>query len=82
MLSPAIHRKIKSAVRRCLMQACQPRYLLPAKLSLYSDKNITDGTPLYKDFLSLIQQATPVTDTLFNSRLRIMGAKVDKVLPR
>jgi thiamine pyridinylase len=54
-----------------------PRYLLPARASLYSDTSITQNARLYPKLKTLIEQASaPSTDGL-NTSLRTFGVKLD-----
>jgi thiamine pyridinylase len=66
-------------VRDALMSdsAGVPRYLLPARASLYSDASLTKSAHLYPKLKTLIEQASaPSTDGL-NVSLRGFGAKID-----
>ncbi|GAA4850719.1 hypothetical protein [Algivirga pacifica] len=57
-----------------------PRYILPAKEHLYSDHELLESAPLYKQFYPIIKKAIPVSDMGLNHALRTIGEKLDKEL--
>lgn len=58
-----------------------PRYLLPARASLYDNQELLAAAPLYPKFKAIVEHAeTPKGDCL-NCILRGYGAKLDETLP-
>jgi thiamine pyridinylase len=58
-----------------------PRYLLPARASLYNNQELLAAAPLYPKFKAIVEHAeTPKGDCL-NCILRGYGAKLDETLP-
>ena len=60
-----------------------PRYLLPARLALYTNATILKAAPLYSQFKEIMQDAVTVTASHLNDRLQVIGktlnGKVDKL---
>lgn len=68
-------------VKRALLPAhhgAPPRYLLPARADLYTDKDILAAAPLYSKLLAGLSGAIPVRGSKLNARLRAIGKKLDK----
>ena len=59
-----------------------PAYLLPAKVSLYSNPKLTDAAPLYKDLKPMVENADVPTDRSLNDDLRKIGKQIDKDLDK
>ncbi|HEY3899595.1 MAG TPA: extracellular solute-binding protein [Chthoniobacter sp.] len=58
-----------------------PRYLLPARESLYNDAAVTACAPLYPTFLEIMKAAVSVTAPNLNANLRAIGKSINKDLP-
>ena len=58
-----------------------PRYLLPARVSLYNDKKILVMAPLYPQLLEIMKDAIGVTGLHLNDNLRKVGGDIDRMLP-
>jgi thiamine pyridinylase len=68
-------------VKRSLLPArygAPPRYLLPARAELYTDKDLLAAAPLYSKLLTALSGAVPVRGMKLNTRLRDIGKKIDK----
>jgi thiamine pyridinylase len=57
-----------------------PRYLLPARLSLFTDQKILVMAPLYPRLLEIMKDAVSVTGPHLNENLRKAGGEIDKKL--
>lgn len=57
-----------------------PRYLLPARDDIYSDKDLLKSAELYPLFRARIANATPVTGPLLNLTLRTRAVEIDSKL--
>ncbi len=57
-----------------------PRYLLPAKLSLFRNNEILKKAPLYSTFYDIIQKSVSNTDSQLSPKLREIGRKLDEEL--
>jgi hypothetical protein len=55
-----------------------PRYLLPARADLYTDKEVLAAAPLYSKLQPALSGAIPVRGRKLNVRLRAIGKKLDK----
>lgn len=55
-----------------------PRYLLPARVSLYTDPKITNAAPLYPHFFTIMKDAVSLTSPNLNEKLRDIGKQIDK----
>ncbi len=58
-----------------------PRYLLPARKSLYSNAELLKAAPLYPRFLELVSQMEIVTGLGLNRSLRAVGKALEAALP-
>ena len=58
-----------------------PRYLLPARVSLYTDPKILVMAPLYPTFLDIMKGSVSITGPNLNDMLRSIGKEIDKKLP-
>jgi len=58
-----------------------PRYLLPARIELYTDPKILVMAPLYPRFLEIMKEAVSVTGPHLNDNLRKVGGQIDSQLP-
>ncbi|TKC93059.1 hypothetical protein [Polyangium fumosum] len=68
-------------VKRALLPArygAPPRYLLPARADLYTDKDVLAVAPLYSKLQPALADAIPVRGRKLNARLRAIGKKLDK----
>lgn len=74
----------KEQVKQSLLPAWHtaPRYLLPAHVALYNDKDLLKEAPLYSRMLSSLQRAIPVTGYQLNTNLREIGKELDQRLPK
>jgi hypothetical protein len=59
-----------------------PRYLLPARASLYRNQTLLLDAPLYPRFRTLIEHAESPTALNLNGQLRAVGKAIDKRLTR
>jgi thiamine pyridinylase len=59
-----------------------PAYLLPAKVSLYTNATLTNAAPLYKALKPMVENADVPTDRHLNDDLRIIGKQIDKDLDK
>ena len=55
-----------------------PRYLLPARKSVYEMEKLKLAAPLYPRFLEIMEEATTVGDDDLNVRLRAVGKYLEK----
>lgn len=55
-----------------------PRYLLPARASLYADETLTNAAPLYTRFYSIMKNSVAITGPNLNQKLRDIGKNIDK----
>jgi hypothetical protein len=58
-----------------------PRYLLPARASVYANAELLKNAPLYTQFRPLIQDSATPTAPKLGPTLRDYGARLDKELP-
>src|SRR5262249_15795067 len=58
-----------------------PRYLLPARVSLYSNQKILVMAPLYPRLLEIMKDAISVTGLHLNDNLRKAGGDIGHKLP-
>ena len=59
-----------------------PRYLLPAKASLYSNQELTNAAPLYPKLRGIIETSFPPVGTNINPVLRGYGGEINKYLTK
>lgn len=59
-----------------------PAYLLPAKVSLYSNPKLMNAAPLYKSLKPMVENADVPTDRTLNDDLRKIGKQIDKDLDK
>ncbi|MDC3961879.1 extracellular solute-binding protein [Polyangium jinanense] len=75
------HVTSSAEVKRSLLPArygAPPRYLLPARTDLYTDKDVLVAAPLYSKLRPALSGAIPVRGRKLNARLRAIGKKLDK----
>lgn len=68
-------------VKRSLLPShygAPPRYLLPARADLYTDKDILAVAPLYSKLGAALSGAIPVGGQKINAHLRAIGRKLDE----
>jgi thiamine pyridinylase len=58
-----------------------PRYLMPARASVYSDPVVLKAAPLYPRFKSLVENADAPSAEHLNDTLRNYGRNIDACLP-
>jgi thiamine pyridinylase len=58
-----------------------PRYLLPARSSVYSDPSMQKAAPLYQQIRPIIEKAETPTAPKLDQTLRTYGATLDQNLP-
>lgn len=68
-----------TTLRRILIPAWgdAPRYLLPARVELYSDQDVLKASPLHKDMMTIMQKAFPLSLPKLNENLRLIAKKLD-----
>jgi len=55
-----------------------PRYLLPARASIYRNSRVLRAAPLYATFESIMRNAAAVTGSGLNDKLRAIGKEIEK----
>ena len=55
-----------------------PRYLLPARATLYTSPKLLRAAPLYSKFRQIMESAVTVTGPKLNENLREIGKKIDQ----
>jgi thiamine pyridinylase len=68
--------------QRLVLTGSPPRYLLPARASLYSDPTVLKAAPLYPKLKSLVENAESPSSPGLNARLRDDGKAIDGLLPK
>jgi hypothetical protein len=58
-----------------------PRYLLPARASVYADPSIQKAAPLYRQIRPILEKADTPTALKLDQTLRTYGATLDHNLP-
>lgn len=58
-----------------------PRYLMPARTSVYANADIQKSSPLYAQIVPILEHAETPTGPGLEQKLRDYGAKLDKELP-
>jgi thiamine pyridinylase len=54
-----------------------PRYLMPARASIFTNSVLLRAAPLYQTFLKVMSNATALTGPGLNDRLRAIGKKIE-----
>lgn len=54
-----------------------PRYLLPARISLYSNASLVKAAPLYPKFLEIMKSGVTATGLGLNEKLRAVGKAIE-----
>lgn len=55
-----------------------PRYLLPARKSVYENNDVRRAAPLYGRFLEIMNESTAVSEDDLNAKLRAIGKSIEK----
>lgn len=55
-----------------------PRYLLPARASIYANERVLRAAPLYAAFEPIMRDATAITGPNLNDKLRAIGKRIEE----